>query len=93
MGAIRASDHVTSLWWTVDLDSQQGVVDGCDARGESEAGWYLWIARLISSSQAPPLATLWTYTMLQLDLLPSFLSLSIVFGFTKLLGLKLDLRR
>ncbi|KAG9009900.1 hypothetical protein FRB94_011346 [Tulasnella sp. JGI-2019a] len=42
--------------------------------------------------EAPPLSTLWTYTVMQLDLLPCAVSVGVVFGIVKLLGLSLQLQ-
>jgi len=42
--------------------------------------------------EAPPLSTLWTYTVIQLDLIPCGLSVGVVYGIIKTLGLSLQLR-
>lgn len=43
---------------------------------------------LISCIQGPPLGTLWVYAIVQLNLLPTFLSLGLVAWAVKLLKLK-----
>ncbi|KAG8855615.1 hypothetical protein FRB96_006810 [Tulasnella sp. 330] len=41
--------------------------------------------------EAAPLTTLWTYTVMQLDLIPCGVSVATVFGIVKFLGLRLQL--
>jgi len=36
---------------------------------------------LVNMSQCPPLATIWTYTIIQLELIPAFLNLVVVGAF------------
>jgi len=53
----------------------------------------LWLVSrgswLVNMRQCPPLATIWVYTIVQLDLLLSVVSLAIVAGWVKWTGLKL----
>ncbi|KIM90705.1 hypothetical protein PILCRDRAFT_59483 [Piloderma croceum F 1598] len=43
---------------------------------------------LVNMQQCPPLATIWVYTIVQLDLLPAVVGLTVVAGWVKWQGLK-----
>jgi len=43
---------------------------------------------LVNMQQCPPLATIWVYIIVQLDLLPAVVGLAIVVGWVKWQGLK-----
>jgi hypothetical protein len=43
---------------------------------------------MFTLSQCPPLATIWVYIIVQLDLLPAVVGLAIVVGWVKWQGLK-----
>jgi len=44
---------------------------------------------LVNMRQCPPLATIWVYTIVQLDLVPAVIGLAIVAGWVKWMGLRL----